>query len=310
VSYVVNGVPGKVTPETRDRVLAVAAELGYSQFGPGRTLKSGRSDVVLFVLTDLPVGHALNTLIDELEGRLAESGLSLVLFRLSERGNPLSRIWREIGPCAVIGLDAIDDDDASEIQAAGIDVFRLGLAAGDGPGVLIQSQTRVGEAQVRHLVGRGHRHIGFAYPEDPRVHHFAELRLRGVVDAASSLGLPSVDVRTIPLDLAGAVAAIAPWVAAGSPVTAICAYNDGVAFAVLAALRDHGRRIPDDVAVVGVDNDPIGELTSPSLTTVDTRHIQVGDELARLVIASRRGTGQEIRPIPQEYRVIVRGSAP
>ena len=61
----------RITPETRERVLVAAAELGYSQFGPGRTLKSGRSDVVLFVLSDLPVGHALNSMLDELEAKLA-----------------------------------------------------------------------------------------------------------------------------------------------------------------------------------------------------------------------------------------------
>lgn len=46
-------------PATRRRVLNAAAELGYSQFGPGRTLKSGRSYVVLFELRDLPVGHTI-----------------------------------------------------------------------------------------------------------------------------------------------------------------------------------------------------------------------------------------------------------
>jgi DNA-binding LacI/PurR family transcriptional regulator len=310
VSYVVNGVPGKVTPETRERVLAIAAELGYSQYGPGRTLKSGVSDVVLLVLTDLPVGHALNSLIDELESRLAEAGLSLVLFRVSERANPVSRVWREIGPCAVIGLDTIDDVDAAEMRDAGIDVFRLGLADANAPGVLVQSQTSVGEAQVRHLAGRGHRHLGFAYPEDPRVRHFADLRLEGVMAAAAARGLPPIDVRIVPLGLPRAVSAVEPWLADTSPITAVCAYNDGIAFAILAAVRQHGRRVPEDLAVIGVDNDPVGELMSPTLTTVDTRHVQVGDELARLVILSRRHRGPAIRPIPQEYQVIVRGSAP
>lgn len=310
VSYVVNGIPGKVTVETRERVLAAAAELGYTQYGPGRTLKSGVSDVVLFVLNDLPVGHALNTLLDELETKLAEHGLSLVLFRVSEHGNSVSRVWREIGPCAVLGLDAISDADAREMRAAELDVFRLDLQAGGQPGDLLQSQTDVGKAQVRFLAERGHEHLGYAYPEDPRVTHFASLRLEGAAAACEELGLPALDVRTVPLDLPGAIVAVEPWTSADPPITAVCAYNDGIAFALLAAFRENRTRVPQDLAVIGVDNDPIGDLLSPGLTTIDTRHAQVADELARLVIESRRGETPSIRPIPQRYEVIVRGSAP
>jgi DNA-binding LacI/PurR family transcriptional regulator len=311
VSYVVNGLSSvKVAPETRERVLAAAAELGYSQYGPGRTLKSGRSDVVLFVLNDLPVGHAVNTMLDELEAKLAASELSLVIFRVGQRGNPLARIWREIGPCAVIGIDSIGDHDAAEMRAAGTDVIRLVLRGGDEPGVLTQSQTEVGEAQVRHLASRGHRRLAYAYPDDVRVETFATLRLEGASRACQDLGLPNLDIQTVPLEREGAFAAVGSWTGAESSITGVCAYNDLVAYAVLAGLSDHGIKVPDDVAVIGVDNDPIGSLLSPSLTTVDTRHVEVAHELARLVIAMRSGAVLQMRPISHDYRVIVRGSAP
>jgi DNA-binding LacI/PurR family transcriptional regulator len=311
VSYVVNGlVSVKVAPETRERVLAAAAELGYSQYGPGRTLKSGRSDVVLIVLNDLPVGHALNSMLDELEAKLAASDLSLVIFRVSARGNPLSRIWREIGPCAVIGMESIGELDATEMQAAGTDVIRLVLQGGDEPGVLTQSQAEVGEAQVRYLASRGHTRIGYAYPDDPRVESFAALRLKGATQACQALDLPGLDVRIIPLDRDAATAAVRPWTGGAAGVTAVCAYNDMVAYGVLAGLGENGLKVPDDVAVIGVDNDPVGALLSPSLTTIDTRHVEVADELARLVIAARDGATPSVRAIPQEYRVIVRESAP
>ena len=312
VSYVVNGLSStvKVAPETRERVLAAAAELGYSQYGPGRTLKSGRSDVVLFVLNDLPVGHAVNTLLDELEAKLAAGELSLVIFRVTPRGNPLSRIWREIGPFAVIGIESIGDQDAAEMRAAGVDVIRLVLQGGDEPGVLTQSQTEVGEAQVRYLAGRGRRRLGYAYPDDPRVEAFATLRLKGARRACQELGLPELDVRTVPLDRDGATEAVHAWTQASPRIDGIVAYNDLVAYAVLAGVGENGLAIPDDVAVIGVDNDPLGALFHPTLTTVDTRHIEVADELARLVIATRDGETPAMRAISQEYQVIIRESAP
>jgi DNA-binding LacI/PurR family transcriptional regulator len=311
VSYVVNGLETvNLAPETRERVLAAAAELGYSQYGPGRTLKSGRSDVVLFVLNDLPGGHAVNTLLDELEAKLAASELSLVIFRVTPRGNPLSRIWREIGPFAVIGIESINDRDAAEMQVAGIDVIRLVLQGGDEPGVLTQSQTEVGEAQVRYLAGRGRSRLGYAYPDDPRVEAFASLRLKGAQRAARDLGLPELDIRTVPLDRAAATQAVRAWTETPEPVTGVCAYNDEVAYAVLAGIADNGKAVPQDIAVIGVDNDPLGALINPSLTTVDTRHVETADELARLVIAARNGATAAMVAISHEYEVIVRASAP
>ena len=311
VSYVVNGVSDiKITPETRQRVLSAASQLGYSQFGPGRTLKSGRSDVVLFVLHDLPVGHALNSMLDELEVKLAANELSLVMFRVNDRGNPVSRIWREIGPCAVIGMEAISDRDAHEMRAAGIDVFRLNLGSDDGSGVLTQSQLEVGDLQVRHLAQGGRSRIGYAYPDDPRVEAFAKLRCQGASAAVDSLGLPPLDVRIIPIDRQGATAAVRGWIDTPTPVTGVVAYNDIVAFAVLAGLRENGIKVPADVAVIGVDNDPLGDVVSPTLTTVDAGHVATADELARLVVVARDGDPPSAKPIPHENSVIVRESAP
>ena len=71
-------------------------------------------------------------MLDELEVRLAAMDLSLVVFRVNQRGNPLSRIWREIGPCAVIGMETDHGPEAEEMTEAGIDVFRLNLGSGGG----------------------------------------------------------------------------------------------------------------------------------------------------------------------------------
>jgi DNA-binding LacI/PurR family transcriptional regulator len=311
VSYVVNGVPNvKITPATRERVMGAASALGYSQFGPGRTLKSGRSDVVLFVLQDLPVGHALNLMLDELEVRLAAMDLSLVIFRMNERGNPLSRIWREIGPCAVIGMDSISEAEAVEMTAAGIDVFRLNLGAERGSGVLTQSQLDVGATQVNHLVKGGHRRLGYAYPDDPRVEAFARLRRQGAAAAAERLGLPSMEVTIVPIDREGAAAALKPWIERSDPITGLIAYNDIVALAVLAGLQRNGVTVPRDVAVIGVDDDPLGVVSTPTLTTVDAAHVATADELARLVILARKGVPDEGGAIAHPNTVIVRESAP
>ena len=310
VSYVVNGIANAgISAETRDRVLAAAAALGYSQYGPGRALKSGRSEVVLFVLNDAPILHAMNSFLDELDARLTAGGMSLLLYRVSPRGNPLSRIWREVGPFAVIGIDSISSQDAASMRKAGIDVIRLSLGGGDGSDAITRTEAEVGEAQVRFLAGRGHREIGYAYPDEARVITFATRRLEGARRACRELGLPDLDVRTVPLARAEAAEALLPWTGE-SRVTAVCAFNDLVAFAVLAGLRDNGVRVPEDVAVIGVDNDPVGELVSPSLTTIDTYRADTAARLAARIGAARASEPEPTDSTLATYAVVVRESAP
>ena len=70
VSYVMNNTPHQVIPETtRQRVLAAAVELGYTPSAAARMLVSGRSDVVLLLLPDWPIGLGVASLLDELSRR-------------------------------------------------------------------------------------------------------------------------------------------------------------------------------------------------------------------------------------------------
>jgi DNA-binding LacI/PurR family transcriptional regulator len=309
VSYVVNGVADAgISVETRERVLAAASELGYSQYGPGRALKSGRSDVVLFVLNDMPVGHAINQLVQELQVRLSQNGLSLLLYRVSAQSNPLSRIWREVGPRAVIGFDSIDSHDAAAMRRAGIDVVRVSLGATDGPDVLTFDESSVGERQVRFLAGLGHRQIGFAYPDDARVATFAIRRLEGARFACRELGLPELEVRTFGVGRQDAAEVARTWLEPATGITAVCAFNDLLAFAVIAGLRDNGVRVPDDMAVIGVDNDPVGDLSTPTITTIETPYTRTAEQLAARLIGEPDGPGAA-GPIDALPRVIVRESA-
>ena len=67
-------------------------------------------------------------------------------------------------------------------------------------------------------------------------------------------------------------------------IDAVFAANDLMAAGALRALRDAGRRVPDDVAVVGFDDSPLAELTDPPLTTVHQSAEQMGREMARLLV--------------------------
>jgi DNA-binding LacI/PurR family transcriptional regulator len=288
VSYVLNGKTGVTIPEsTRQRVRDAAARLGYTPSAAARTLRSGRSDLVLCVLPNWTIGPVIDTLLDHLTTRLADRGLS-VLVHQSRGPRPLSELWRAVTPRVVLGLAPFAEEDERAMRQAGIQVVGSALDEITHPGTFSVPQTQIGRLQLEHLAERGHTVVGYAAPSDDRLAAFADRRLAGVVQGCEQLGLPAPQVQVVDLDVASAEAAVQGWRAgAGAePVTAVAAYNDEVALAVLSGLRAAGLRTPQDVAVIGVDDIPAARLAAPALTTVWQAIDAQATYLAAAVIAA------------------------
>lgn len=308
VSYVLNAKNGvTITEATRLRVLSTAERLGYTPSAAARTLRSGRSDLVLCVLPNWTVGPVIDTLIDHLTTELADHGLSMLVHN-GRSNRPLSELWRAVTPCAVLGLAPFADTDAQAMRRAGIQVVGSALDEDPHPEIFAVPQASIGGLQVEHLAGRGHRVLAYAAPADDRLAAFADRRLRGVVLECERRGLPAPVVEAVDLDVASAVAAVRRWRSGGEPVTAVAAYNDEVALAVLSGLRAEGLRVPEDVAVIGVDDIPAARLAAPALTTV----WQAIETQASYLVASVLAALDEREDPPQRpddvFHVIARDS--
>jgi DNA-binding LacI/PurR family transcriptional regulator len=114
-------------------------------------------------------------------------------------------------------------------------------------------------------------------------------------------------VATVRLDVDAAAEVVRVWRSAPEPVTAVAAYNDEVALAVLAGVRAEGLRVPEDVAVIGVDDVPAARLASPALTTVWQAIDAQATSLAASVMAALDGTDEPPRP-DDVFHVVVRSS--
>ena len=295
VSYVLNDTPGTtISEQTRARVRASAERLGYTPSPAARTLRTGRSDLVLYVLPDWPLGPAVDSLLDHLAAELADRGLSLLVHHL-RGGRPLSELLRVVTPRAVVGFTALSTEDREATRRAGIQV--LGTLLDEDPGaagVFTVAQRSIGRLQARHLHAAGHRAIGYAASTDPRVRQFVELRLDGVREGCVEAGLPEPVVRSVEPDLASARTAVRDWV--GQGVGAVAAYNDDVAIAVLAGLRAEGLTAPGDLAVIGVDDAPAAQFTVPPLTTVSQALDAQARHLAGVVVSGLQGGAAERLP--------------
>ena len=309
VSYVLNDTPKQtISADTRTRVLDAAASLGYAPSAAARTLRTGRSDVVLCLLPDWPIGPEVGAWLGNLSAELAGAGLTFVVHPGNRQDRPISEIWKAITPTAVIAFAGFSADETAAMRAAGVAlvVALLGQEPQHGR-ELEMPQHLVGRRQAEHLAAAGHTRLGYAYPDDERLRIFAEPRLAGAREACRRQGLPEPASETVALDAQRAADAVRRWRARG--VTGVCGYNDEVALAVLAGVRLLGLTSPADLAVIGVDDIPPARLAAPPLTTVTTDQRLVAAHLAATVVAAMNGRPGPTLVAADLVRVVARESA-
>ena len=307
VSYVLNDTPHqKISEVTRARVLTAAARLGYMPSAAARALRSGRSDVVLCLLPDWPIGPEVGRTLQHLSAALADHGLTFLTHPRSAGKLLPSHLWGAIGPAAVLGLERFSDQESIDMRAAGIGVVTV-LMDDDRPLRGGIAQQRIGRLQAEHLLATGHRQIGYAWPTDDRLVGFAEPRLAGVRMSCAELGVDEPLRQDISGGLEQARAAVRAWRAAG--VSGVCAYNDEVTFQVLAAMRSENLRAPKDLAVIGVDDIPLAGYADPPLTTVSTDQRAVAQYTADSIAGALDGRPAPGLPGSDVVTVIVRESA-
>ena len=263
VSHILNGYKGKFSAETETRVREAAAKLDYSPSVVGRVLAKGRSDVLIVMLPPISISLRTQQALDSINSAAERLGLNMLTwFSRKERHSPLAAI-RYIKPAAVVDLAALDSADRSDLERANIPLIPSSRA--------IQAQHSplpddlIGEAQLDFLEGR---RVVFANLVDENIPWPASLaREDSVRKACIRRGISEPLVMNEDLSLGRAIELLKE-VLHELPLGVAC-YNDEAASAVLAAAQALDLRVPEDVAIVGVDATPLGQLLQPRLTTID-----------------------------------------
>ncbi len=277
--------PDQLSASLRDRVLAVAEELGYGGPDPAaRALASGTagtvgvllSETLTYSLTDEVAMAFLAGISDE----LTPTGLSLTLLSAAPEG--------DLVPARDVAIDgAIVYSCNPESSAVGwLMRRRLPLVFVDqapAPGITsINIDDRLGaRAAAQHIVDLGHQQVGivttgfggeFGVLADPlgaTSSNTERQRMLGWLDALEAAGITPTVVRqphVNPDDIG--YAAAQTLLDAGDRPTAILCFSDAIARGVIRAVQDAGLQVPADVSVVGFDDNPISRRTTPALTTV------------------------------------------
>jgi DNA-binding LacI/PurR family transcriptional regulator len=259
-----------VAPELRERVMEAVAHLGYRPNGAARATRSGKRSMVA-VLTGGTSNYGYAKTIEGIEKAAREAGMSVIIAVVeSEEADAVNAAIDLVLSQPVAGVIILEFDRPGLAAVKAFPESIPLVVAGGGTrrrsgttGALIDERG-AGKDATNHLLSLGHK----------TVHHVAvptmgkhSGRTDGWKAALTAAGAEVPPIRHATWDPASGYAA-GQELAARSDVTAVFCGNDDVAIGVMRAFLDGGKQVPQDVSIVGFDDQPHVALWRPALTTV------------------------------------------
>jgi len=301
VSFAFNQ-PDRVAPGTRERILDAAAELGYVPDPVARSMSTGRTGTVGVLVPQALVSMVENPYFAGLLAGIAQvtEPLELPLMLVSPQQGSMERA---IHGAAVDGFLTV-----------GLEEFRPTVQMLESrrlPYVMVDSEPVAGIACVnaddlqgardamRAVLAAGHRRIGVLGIASPPPHDWHGYtgtlgrRIEGYQAALREVGLGIDDIELVESETSeeAGFAATEHLLERRGDLTAVVSMSDICALGALGALAAAGRRVPDDVSVVGFDGIPEARWSQPALTTVAQDPITKGRVAAGLLAGLLDGSG-------------------
>jgi LacI family transcriptional regulator len=299
VSRVLNDtVP--VDAETAKRVRAAVAALNYYPHAAARTLASRRTNTIGLLLLDIG-GEFYTPMLRGIESVSSEAGFDLLIHstQTSHLGNTSRHALGEHNTDGLLVFtDALDTAELTRLNQMGFPVVLLHQTPPKPLSIpVVTIENRSGAQNiVEHFINiHGCRRIVFL--QGPVDNEDSEEREIGYRQALKKYGLP-VDPSLIAaggFESNQAYAAVKQLIGNGVDFDAIFTGDDDNAIGVIQALREAGRKIPEDIAVAGFDDSLFARILTPPLTTVRAPLEQVGREAVRQLIHLIRGEPAEAR---------------
>lgn len=259
VSQILNGHGHRFKPDMVEHVQRVAQTLGYRPSVAARTLAMGTSDIVITLIPNITFGPRLRELIDTITRELAAVGITNLL-RLASSEDSFEDAILGLRPRGLWSMSPLSESQRKRLREQGVQVVEQShefQAAID---------REIGAVQAAHLAAAGYARIAAAMPTDRREMPFATARVDGAIAWCNAHGIETLPTLNIDM-VRGGTEAAADLLDPRSH--GVAAYNDDVALAVVGAAARAGRRVPEELGVVGVDNSTVAMIATPSITTVD-----------------------------------------
>ena len=300
VSYVLNN-NRYVDKTKRERVMQAVKELNYHPNSIARALKGKKTNHIVFIADNISTEH-FSQLIAVMDHYAYDKGYLISL--ISNRNNddfveqvisrqcdgiivsslsiPEEYIHRFID----VGLAVVVLQNRDYKNLSGAAVIQTGLYGGAREG-------------VHYLAGQGRKNILYVDRFSARGHFSdrSDYRLHGYFDETAALGM-AANVITGCVDATTTAQAVTEY-CRSNPVDAILARSDKVACIAMQAIMDMGRRVPEDIAVVGFDNSSLSQYVRPTLTSIEIQRDRIGKTAVAMLDQMLNGGGV---PASQEFR--------
>ncbi len=311
VSNVINGI-STVKDEIRIRVIKAINELKFRPNQAARSLASGRTRTLAFILPDI-----CNPFYPEMVRGAMESASQAAydLFLANIDNDPLKEI-EYIESFVDRGVDGliIATSDLSSLQAGRIKDLDIHVVIVDRElqgldrDLVIVDNTNCAYMATSHLLDLGHRRIGVILgPEQTMT---ARKRLDGAKAALSERGLFDEElVRFGSYSFESGFETMREMLEGAEPPGGVFCANDLLAIGAIKAVQEYGLKVPEDISIIGIDDIMLSRLISPSLTTVRQPTFDLGATAARMVVERIKGVEKGIhRKVILPGRLIVRNS--
>jgi len=313
VSRVINN-KGEVSGVTRERVLAVIERLGYRPSGIARGLVTQRTGTLGLVVPDVANPFFADVARGVEHGAYTE-GYNVFLCNTEEDPERELAVLKSLEEKRVDGLvlcsSRLDDRELRAVVARHPTVVLVNRRLeGDGVRSVLVDDELGGRLATQLLIEAGHRAIGFL--GGPPVSHSGRQRARGYRAALSAAGVHCDPAWALPCPpmVAGGQFAARELLTMQPEISALFCYNDLVAVGALQACAALGRRVPEDLAVVGYDDIPLAALVTPALTTCRVPRYELGSQSVELLLDQINGCSDDCDEIVLAPEVVVRASAP
>jgi DNA-binding LacI/PurR family transcriptional regulator len=324
--------PDQLSADLRGRILTAAEELGYAGPDPSaRALARGTAGAVGFLMTDSLeeafADEVATTFLGAIAEELTPTGLALTLLSATEQSHTIPA--RDVPMDGALVYSCNTDSSAVDwLKRRKLPLVFVDQAPSPGfPSINIDDRAGA-RAAAQHLVDLGHRSIGIVIAkesspvhvvQDPlasTTNHVIKQRLLGWFDALTAADIePTVVLEgyhpesgwSSSGEQAGSILLDMP-----EPPTAILCFSDVVAYGVVQAATSRGLTVPDDLSVVGFDDNPLAQRMRPALTTVRQDVVAKGHAAAAALTAAiaraRTGATTRARHVLLPTELIIRNS--
>ena len=308
---VLNG-KGSVSPETRERILVAAEDLGYIPNTLARSLVTRSTCTIGIVASDLSDAE-LARFVTGAESEARRRGHGVLIGSIDPVGSDAERYLRMLIERRVDGIltaapQLEHDEKVGALLGGEVPAVSIHRVPGVDVSLVGSDHVETALLATRHLLGLGHRRIATVTGSDDR--QVTARRLKGYKQALDEVGVPYDEdlVESGGWEADKAYDATLGLLGRAPDITAFYAQNDRMAFGVLSALHGQGVRVPEDCAVVGCDDIPLAAHAIPPLTTVHVPFYETGETAVRVLLDIIAGRTDVPERVLLQVHLVRRGS--